>query len=133
LASDRFNLTVLGLFAAIGLTLAAVGIYGVILYTAAQRTQEIGIRVAFGASKGQGLKLIIWEGMVLAGFCVGVGLAGALVLTRAMTNFLFGVGPTDPFTFVSVATFLVLISLLACYVPARRATRIDPMVALRWE
>jgi len=133
LSSDRFNLTVLGLFATIGLALAAVGIYGVISYTAAQRTQEIGIRVALGASKGQVLKLIIGQGMALAVAGVGIGLVGALLLTRAMTNFLFGVRPTDPLTFVSVATFLILIALLACYVPARKATRIDPMTALRWE
>jgi len=133
LASDRFNLTVLGLFAVIGLALAAVGIYGVISYTAAQRTQEIGIRVALGASKRQVLKLILGQGMVLTAIGVGIGLAGALLLTRAMTNFLFGVRPTDPVTFVSVAMFLIVIALLACYVPARRATRIDPMTALRWE
>lgn len=133
LASERFNLMLLGLFAVIGLALAAIGIYGVISYSVAQRTQEIGIRLALGSPTSDVLKLVIKQGMVLALSGVGLGLAGAFLITRVMENFLFGVSSTDPLTFAGVAMFLTFIALAACYMPARRATRINPMVALRYE
>jgi putative ABC transport system permease protein len=133
LASERFNFVLLGLFALIGLALAALGIYGVISYSVAQRTREIGIRLALGAPTRDVLKLVVGQGMILALSGVGIGLTGALLLTRVMENFLFGVSTTDPLTFVSVALFLSLIALFACLVPARRALRINPMVALRYE
>jgi putative ABC transport system permease protein len=133
LAQERFNMSLLGLFASLALVLAAVGIYGLMSYAVTQRTHEIGIRVAIGAQRRDVLGLVVAEGTKLALLGIVVGVAFALVLTRFMTSLLFEVAPTDPTTFFGVALLLALTGLLACYIPARRAVRVDPMVALRYE
>jgi putative ABC transport system permease protein len=133
IGQERFTLLLLGIFSAFALLLAVAGIYGVMSYAVAQRTQEIGVRVALGAQTRDVLKLVIAQGMALALAGVGIGLAAALALTRFISGLLFGVSATDPITFASVAALLALVALLACYVPARRASKVDPMVALRCE
>ena len=133
LQSDRFNLWLMGSFALLALLLAALGIYGVMTYTTAQRTRELGIRLALGAQTGDVLKLVTLHGMKLAFIGVALGLLGSFALTRLMKSLLFGVGTTDPLTFSLVAVLLSVVSFAACCIPARRATRVDPLIALRSE
>jgi putative ABC transport system permease protein len=133
LAQQRFNMLLLGLFAALALILAAVGIYGAMAYAVNQRTHEIGIRTALGAQRRDVLRLVMRDGAKIALFGIAIGIAGAIALTRLMTSLLFEVKPTDPEVFAVVAIVLAIVALAACYVPTRRAMRVDPMVALRHE
>jgi predicted permease len=129
----RLTLILLGLFSALALVLAAIGIYGVISYAVAQRTQEIGIRLALGAQAGDVIRMILQQGAVITGAGVIVGIAAAFALTRLMASLLFAVSPADPFTFATVAIVLVFIAMIASYIPARRTLRVDPVIALRDE
>jgi predicted permease len=133
LAERRFSMILFGVFAGLALVLASVGIYGVVSYIAGQRTKEIGVRVALGAQPTDVLRMVLGEGVKMTASGVVVGLVAAFGLTRVISTLLFGVSPTDPFTFVAVSSFLPLVALGACYIPARRATRVDPTVALRYE
>jgi len=132
-AAPRYNMTLLGLFAALAMILAATGIYGVMSYSVAQRTHEIGVRMALGAQQFDVLKLVVRQGMFLTLVGVVVGLGGAYALTRVMTSFLFGVTEKDPLTFGVVAALLMAVAFIACFVPAHRATKVDPLEALRYE
>jgi putative ABC transport system permease protein len=133
LARARFSTVVLGVFAGMALLLAITGIYGVVSYSVAERTREIGIRVALGAQRSDVLRMVLRQGLILAGFGIGIGLAAALALTRLMTSLLFGTSASDPTTFACVAGLLLMVALSACCLPARSAMKIDPMVALRYE
>ena len=129
----RFTLTLMVVFGIVALVLSAIGIYGVMAFLVTQRTQEIGIRMALGARTIDVLKMIVGSGMFLASIGVILGLIGAFALTRLMASLLFGVSPTDLVTFGLVSSSLLVVAMLACYIPARRATKVDPLVALRYE
>ena len=133
IAPRKFNMLLFALFAVIATVLAALGIYGVIAYTVAERTHEVGIRMALGAQKSDVFRLIVKTGLMLTLIGVVIGLAIALALTQLMTTLLFGITPSDVPTFAAVSAFLILVALFACYVPARRATKVNPLVALRHE
>jgi predicted permease len=132
-AQPKFQAVLLGSFSVLGLFLAMIGIYGVISYSVVQRTHEIGVRMALGAAPGDVMRLILGQGAMLAVFGIAVGLASALALTRFLRSLLFEIKANDPATFIGVAILLLIVALLACYIPARRAMRVDPMVALRYE
>jgi putative ABC transport system permease protein len=123
----------LGIFGAIAVLLAIVGIYGIMAHSVSQRTNEIGVRVALGAGSGAVLRLVLKRGVILVGIGMIIGIAGSLALTRVVRAVLFGIKPTDPLTFIAALVGLAAAALLACYIPARRALRIDPNVALRYE
>ncbi len=132
-ASRRYNATLLGLFALLAAALSAIGIYGVVSYSVSQRTHEIGIRMALGAQKSDVLKMVVGQGLKLVVIGVAIGIVGALALTRFLSSLLYGVKPTDPLTFIAVSLILIAVALAACYIPARRAAKVDPAVALRHE
>ncbi len=132
-APSRFRTTLVGIFAAIGLLLAAIGIYGVMAYAVSERTHEIGVRAALGADRCHLLRLVLGEAAGLAAAGIAAGLAGSLLTTRLIRALLFHVEPTDPATFAAISVLLALTALVASYVPARRAMRADPMIALRYE
>jgi ABC-type antimicrobial peptide transport system permease subunit len=133
IATPRFRTLLLGIFSALALCLAMAGVYGVVAYVVGRRLGEIGLRMALGASPGDVLWLVLREGLALAGIGLAVGLAGAVAATRLLTSMLFEVKPADPVILAGVAILLAAVSLSASYIPARRATRIDPLVALRQE
>jgi len=131
LGPRRFNLYLLSAFAGVALALAAIGLFGVMAYLVSQRTREIGVRLALGATRGEVFRLILGRGMTLAGVGAVIGIGGALWLTRVMETLLFSVSRTDPATFITVPLALIAVAALACYLPARRAMRVDPVIALR--
>jgi len=132
-ARNRFNMVLLRIFASLAMLLAAIGIYGVMSYAVGQRVHEIGIRMALGARAGDVLSLVLRQGLSLVVMGIVIGLMGAVWLTEAMKSLLFGVSPNDPPTFAIVSALLLAVAAAATYIPARRATKVDPMVALRYE
>ncbi|MGA7622890.1 MAG: FtsX-like permease family protein [Candidatus Acidiferrales bacterium] len=131
MAERRFARDIIGIFAILALILATIGIYGVMAYAVSQRTHEIGIRIALGAQRADILRMTASEGLTLVAFGLTAGLIGAAILTQFLRTMLYGVNPTDPITFLAVPTLLTAVALLACYLPARRATQVNPLVALR--
>ena len=129
-ATPRFNTRLVTLFSALALTLAAVGVYGVVSYSVAARTREIGVRQALGASSGSILGWVLWRGAMVIGAGVGAGVVGALALSGLLRRFLYEIEPTDPGIYAAVVALLAVVGLLACLLPARRAARVDPIVAL---
>jgi putative ABC transport system permease protein len=132
-SQQRFRTLLLGIFAGIALLLAAVGIYGVVAYSVTQRTHEIGIRMSLGAQRGNIRRMIVMRGMGLALIGVAIGWLAAVPLARVTSSFLFGVSATDPFTFVGISLLIAGVTFLASYIPARRAAKVDPLVALRYQ
>ena len=132
-ASRRWTMTLLAAFAGLAMLLALVGIYGLIAWSVAQRTREIGIRVALGAHTGQVLRMVIGYGMKLSAAGLVIGLAGAFAARRFLASLVFDVSPADPWIYAGVAALMLAVALVACYIPARRASRVDPLIALRWE
>jgi putative ABC transport system permease protein len=130
-AQPKFNALLLGLFAGLALLLTAIGLYGVMAYAVVQRVREIGVRIALGAQTGDVLKMVLRHGLKLTALGMAIGLAAAYALTRYMRSLLFGVKAADPLTFAAIALLLIVVALLACWIPARRATKVDPIVALR--
>ncbi|HKY03866.1 MAG TPA: FtsX-like permease family protein, partial [Blastocatellia bacterium] len=133
MAQRRLNMLLFAILAGVALILAAVGIYGVIAYSVTQRTHEIGIRMALGAQRRDIVRMVVGQGIILAAGGVGVGILASILLTRLMTALLYGVSATDLVTFVAISGLLTLVAVLASFIPARRATRVDPMIALRYE
>jgi ABC-type antimicrobial peptide transport system permease subunit len=132
-SAPRFRTTLLAVFALSALLLSVIGLYGLMTYSVSQRIPEIGIRVTLGASRPQIVSLVLRQGLQLALLGIALGIGGAFALSRILAGFLYGVAPTDVLTYVSVAGLLLLVALAACYIPARRAMKVDPMVALRYE
>ena len=133
LTGRRFSMVLLGLFASLALTLAAVGIYGIVAYSVTERTHEIGVRVALGAQRGDVVAMVVRQGMAMTAIGFLIGVVVSLALVRVMSGLLFGVSAADPVTFITISLLLAIVSLVACSLPARRATRVDPMRALRSE
>jgi putative ABC transport system permease protein len=133
IARPRFNTLLLAIFAGVALVLASVGLYGVMNYSATQRTHEVGIRMALGATRADIMRLVVGNGMLLTLIGIGIGVVASIGLTRVMQSFLFGVGATDAITFISVSLLLIAVALVANYIPARKATRVNPVIALRYE
>ena len=133
MGSRRFNVILIGFFGITALLLATIGVFGVMAYSVSRRTREIGVRVALGAATGDVQRMILGQGLRTIFSGVAIGITGALLLTRTVESMLFGVTATDPLTFAGVTLLLMGAALLACYIPARRATKVDPMVALRYD
>jgi putative ABC transport system permease protein len=133
IAQRQFNVLLLTIFAGLAMLLATIGIYGVMSYSVAQRTHEIGLRMALGAGRGEILRLILRQGMKLTAIGILAGFAAAFGATRVLNAMLYGISATDPWTFVAMAVMLAAVAAIACYIPARRAMHVDPLVALRYE
>jgi len=133
IAQPRFNMVLLAIFAGLALILASVGIYGVMSYSVTQRTQELGVRMALGAQRRDIFSLVLKQGIILALIGVGIGVAGAIGLSKVLGSVLYGISATDPLTFISVALIMIVVALVACFFPARKATKVDPLTAMRYE